>query len=684
MKRIVTFFLALLVPAAGLLSAPGAAEKRLLTLDDLYAFRDVTDPQMSPDGNWVAYSVRRADKKRDKNDTDIYMTSWDGKRTVRLTSSPASEDTPRFSPDGASIAFLSSRSYKEDTDQVWLMSREGGEAERITDLKGGVSDYAFSPDGKRLVVVADDPDPDDLDDSSASKDEGTDEDDAAAKTAKPIVIDRFQFKDDETGYLKNLHSHLYLVDVATHKTEILTPGRYDEDSPAWSPDGKSIVFVTKHGEDPDRHDNSDLWVIEALPGSKPRQLTTSEEPDGDSSFEGGPPAWSPDGKTVAYLHGGPAKMLYYAGFHLFAIPAAGRAPREMLPGLDRNMTHARYTADGSALLFILEDDGNDHLARVPAGGGKLERLLGGRRTVSGFSLGPQGRIAVLAGGPDAPSEVYALENGALRGLSRQNDALLSTLRMSPMEETSFKSKDGTEIHGFMVKPPDYSAGKKYPTILRIHGGPVSQFENEFMFEWQILAAGGYVVVGVNPRGSSGRGEEFAKAIYADWGGKDSLDVLAAVDDAIARGIADPDRLGIGGWSYGGILTDQVIFRDQRFKAATSGAGMGNVLAGYGTDEYIREYENELGTPWGSLDAYLRNSAPFLHADKITTPTLFLCGEDDFNVPLLNSEQMYQALKSLGRDTQLVIYPDEHHGLKSPSNRVDRLQRYLAWYGKYLK
>jgi dipeptidyl aminopeptidase/acylaminoacyl peptidase len=252
-----------------------------------------------------------------------------------------------------------------------------------------------------------------------------------------------------------------------------------------------------------------------------------------------------------------------------------------------------------------------------------------------------------------------------------------------VDEVSFKSRDGTAINGFVVKPPDFQAGKKYPAILRIHGGPVEQYQNELDLDWQILAARGYVVVAANPRGSSGRGEEFQKAIFADWGRKDAQDVLAAVDHVVGQGVADPARLGIGGWSYGGILTNAVIAQDGRFKAATSGAGMSNVLAGYGTDMYVREYEQELGVPWRNTDLWLRLSFPFLHADRITTPTLFLCGDQDFNVPLLNSEQMYQALRSLGRDTMLVIYPGESHDIARPSFQRDRLERYLAWYDKYL-
>jgi dipeptidyl aminopeptidase/acylaminoacyl peptidase len=280
--------------------------------------------------------------------------------------------------------------------------------------------------------------------------------------------------------------------------------------------------------------------------------------------------------------------------------------------------------------------------------------------------------------------VFALEGTNLRPLSRQNDAFLAQVRLGTTEQVSVKSKDGTAVTAFIVKPPDYQAGRKYPTILRIHGGPVGQYQHEFMFEWQIFAANGYVVVGANPRGSSGRGEEFCKAIYADWGNKDAQDVLAAVDDAVAKGIADPERLGVGGWSYGGMLTNYVIAQDTRFKAACSGASISNILAGFGTDQYIVEYEEELGPPWKTFDAWVHVSFPFLHADRIKTPTLFLCGQKDFNVPLLNSEQMYQAVRSLGIDTQLIIYPGQYHGIRKPSYLKDREERYLAWYGKYLK
>jgi dipeptidyl aminopeptidase/acylaminoacyl peptidase len=252
-----------------------------------------------------------------------------------------------------------------------------------------------------------------------------------------------------------------------------------------------------------------------------------------------------------------------------------------------------------------------------------------------------------------------------------------------VEPIEFPSADGTTIHGFLVKPVDYVAGRRYPTILRIHGGPVYQFSHEFMEDWQVLAASGFAVVAANPRGSSGRGFEFSKAIYADWGNLDTTDVLAAVDHAVKIGVADPERLGLGGHSYGGILTDQVIARDARFKAAVSSAGVANVYGSYGVDMYIREYELELGLPWRDRAAYDRVSFPFFHADRIRTATLFLCHELDENVPCIGSMQMYQALRSLDVPTRLVIYPGEYHGLSVPSYLRDRMQRVLDWYSLYL-
>ncbi len=625
--------------------------------------RDVSDPQIAPDGRWVAYTVSTADTAEDKDRSAVWMTSWDGARSMRLTGSKQGESAPRWSPDGRWLAFLSSRD--DDHTQLWLLDRLGGEGRKLTTLPSDVDDYAWAPDGKRLALVVQDADT------------------AKPKTPAPIVIDRFQFKQDEGGYLGKERRHLYLLDVESGRATVLTPGDYDELLPAWSPDGKSLAFVSKRHPDSDRDNNWDLYVMDAAPGAAPRQLTTFPGPDGDPDT-GSRPAWSPDGRTIAYLQGGAPALIYYAVQKLAVAPAAGGTPRVLTAALDRNAGSPAWSADGSSLYFLLEDDRSVALARVPAAGGPVERVVSGPRVVSAFTAAPDGKVAVLASTPLAPAEVFAVDGGALRPLSRQNDEWLAQVRLGSVEPITFKSRDGTAVNGFVVKPAEFVPGKRYPTILRIHGGPVSQFQYEFDFQLQTLAGHGYAVVVANPRGSSGRGERYATAIYADWGNKDAQDVLAAVDHAVAQGVADPGRLGVGGWSYGGILTNYVIAQDRRFKAAVSGAGASNILAGYGTDQYVREYEAELGVPWKATATWLKLSFPFLHADRIITPTLFLCGDKDFNVPLLNSEQMYQALRSLGVESELVIYPGQHHAITKPSYRRDRQARYLAWYDKYLK
>ena len=653
-----------LVPALGAQAPAAPAPLRPFSLDDLSRVRDVREPQISPDGAWVAYTVSTSDTAEDRSTSAVWMASWDGSRNVRLTTSKSGEHTPRWSPDGRWLAFLSSRD--DDHTQLWLLDRLGGEGRKATTLPSDVDDYVWAPDGRRIALVAEDADT------------------AKPKTPPPIVIDRFQFKQDERGYLGRQRRHLYLLDVESGKTAMLTSGDYDELLPAWSPDGKSLAFVSKRRPDFDRDSNWDLYVIAAGGGgAAPRQLTTFEGPDNDPDTESRP-AWSPDGHSLAYLQGGPLKLLYYAVQKLAVVPGAGGAPHILTAALDRNVASPVWSGDGSSITFLLEDDRAVGLARVPAAGGAIERLVSGPRVVSAFTAGANGKLAVLVSTPLAPAEVFALDGSTLRPLSRQNDEWLARVTLGGVEPITFKSRDGTAVNGFAVKPPDFVPGKRYPTILRIHGGPVSQYQNEFDSQLQTLAGHGYLVVVANPRGSSGRGERFSTAIFADWGNKDAQDVLAAVDYAVAQGLADPARLGVGGWSYGGILTNYVIAQDQRFKAAVSGASIANVLAGYGTDQYVREYEVELGVPWKTAGTWVKLSFPFLHADRITTPTLFLCGDKDFNVPLLNSEQMYQALRSLGVETQLVIYPGQHHGINKPSYRRDRLERYLAWYDKYLK
>ncbi len=658
---------------AALLAAPFASRAaeapRPLKVDDIFSIKAVADPQISPDGRWVAYTVRWLDAKEDTADTDVYMVPFAGGPAVQLTASPKAENQPRFSPDGRYLAFLSGREGKKA--QVWLLDRRGGEAVKLTDYKADVSDLAWSPDGKRLALVVGDVDPDEEDEEKAEGDK-----EGPPKTPKPIVIHRLQFKRDGEGYLRELRQHIHVFDVESRKSVQITSGPYDDAEPVWSPDGRFLAFTGNRTQEPDANDNSDVFVVEAKAGQKPRAVTTSPGTDHN-------PAFSPDGKWIAYLAGGDPKDFWYAPNHVAMVPTVGGDPRPLTRDLDRNVESPRFSPDGRSIYFILEDGGNELLARVSAGGGSIERVVAGERSVQGYVLGPKGETVILESTPWRPSEVSVSEGGTLRHLTTTNDGFLQGIRLGEVRRIQATSPDGTRVDAFLTLPPNAPKGKPLPTILRIHGGPTAQYNTAFNQEWQILAAQGYAVVGANPRGSTGYGRDFSRAIWADWGNKDYDDVMAAVDQAIAMGIADPDRLGVGGWSYGGILTDHVIVKTGRFKAATSGASEVNYLANYGTDHYQKEWEAELGLPWENTQGWMRIS-PFFQVAKVTTPTLILCGQEDVNVPLLNSEQLYQALRRLGKETELVIYPGQNHGINKPSYVKDRFERYIAWYDKYVK
>jgi dipeptidyl aminopeptidase/acylaminoacyl peptidase len=431
----------------------------------------------------------------------------------------------------------------------------------------------------------------------------------------------------------------------------------------------------------DRHDKWDVFVMDAEPGASISQVTQNPGADGDA-WDSDPPRWSPDGDRLAYLRGGKPEDLWYALTQIATIDAEGGTENLPTEALDRNSRQPRWSADGSRIFFLLEDDQSVQLAEVRLRDNRVERLTAPGRVVHEFDVNADGRVAMIVSTPEQPAEVWKLERGRMQQLSRQNDDLVEEVDLLSAQTIRFDSADGLESHGMVMRPA--SAKAPLPLVLRIHGGPVSQYQYEFDFEWQLFAASGYLVAGVNPRGSTGRGEEFQKMLFADWGHADVPDILAATDHLVASHGVDPDRLGVGGWSYGGILTNYVIASTDRFKAAISGSGMSNMLGGYGIDQYVVAWEKELGTPWENTDAWLRLSYPFLEADRIKTPTLFMCGAADFNVPLAASEQMYQALRSLDVPTELIIYPDQYHSLTRASFQHDKRRRYLEWYDRYLK
>ncbi len=663
----------LIAGALALASGGVAADDRLFTIDDALAIKEVSSPTISPDGRWIAFVVARNDLKKDEAMTQIFIVSRDGAETVKLTADSYSASDPRWGPDGNFLGFLAARDDLDENAaaQVWTLNMKGGDAEAYTNVPRGVEGFEWSPDGARMLLVIRDESETDRE-ARRAREEGEEE------KQRPWVIDRRQFKEDGVGYLDRSRAHLYLVDKRDGEPEQITFGDYEDSEPQWRPDGAEIVFVSNRTKEPDANDNTDLFAVAADAKAKkrePRQLTANEGPDRA-------PSWSADGRRIAYVSAIEPKLLWYATSHLAVIDSEGGDPRLVTTALDRNIDAPRFSPSGDAVLATVEDNGEQKLAEIALDTGEVRPLIAGANTVFEFDLHPSGAVAAPVSRPDLPGEIFLYADQTLTQATRINEEATKGVRWAAPQNVTFKSADGTPVQGFLFAPAR-GAKKRAPTILRIHGGPTGQYDHSFDAAAQIFAGAGYAVIMPNPRGSSGFGQDFSAAIFAAWGEKDFADVMAAVDDAVARGLADEERLGVGGWSYGGILTNYVITKTVRFKAAISGASEVVYVGNYGHDIYQREWELELGLPWEAREAW-EKITPFYDVAKVKTPTLVIGGKEDWNVPIVNSEQLYQALKRLGVDTGLVVYPDEDHSIDRPSFIKDRYERYLEWYGKYLK
>lgn len=627
---------------------------------DFLKIKSLSDPRVSPDDKWVAYSLSEVDTAKDGRVSHLWMQSLTDSESIELTHGPDPASTPRWSPDGRYLAFLSSRESKNGS-QVWLLDRRGGEAKKLTDIKGDLGDYFWSPDSKQLLLSIEDPE-------SKSKEE--------PKNPLPIKIDRYHFKQDIEGYLKHQYTHLYLFNIDTKRLDTLTKGNTDEREAEWSPDGGKIVFVSNRTPDPERNDNQDIFTIEAKPNGQLTRLTTWKGHDVS-------PKWSPDGKHIVYLRSTAGEeYTIYDQEILCIMDTDGKNNQTITAQMDRPVASPAWSKDSKSVAFLVSDDRRDYLARYDIDTKKIITVNSGDYGILDIAPYMANSWVVEFSTPYVPTELYAVEDGKLRRLTHHQD-WLTDVKLAHVEGFKSKSKDGTIVSG-LIYTPDSARTRKLPFILFIHGGPVGQDSYTFDASRQILASAGYAVAAVNYRGSNGRGLKYINAINADWGNKEVVDLLGAVDELVKEGIADPDHLGIGGWSYGGILTDYTIATDTRFKAGASGAGSALQTTMYGSDQYVLQYEHELGQPWKSQDKWIKLSYPFFHADRIKTPVLFMSGLKDFNVPTAGSEQMYMALKSQNMPTELILYPNQYHGITVPSYQVDRLQRYIAWFDKYLK
>ncbi len=625
-------------------------EKRLLGVDDFDKTIDVSSPRLSPNGELTVY--QSAGK--------IYMVPTLGGVPRVITSSASGASEPRWSADGKTLYFLSNRS---GSSQLWKLPLDRfGEAVQLTEFDFPLTTIDLSPDETRLLL---------------SQQEPWENKDEEGKT-EPWVIDRLQFKEDAgDGYITaDTPNHYLIYDLEKKSTTQITSGDYSESEAVWSPDGESIAFISNRGIEPDKSYRTDVWVTESSAAKDRHQLLRLSNNEHTKQA----PAWSPDGKHLAYIT---AENGVYGVQHVAIVSSAGGVAKVLTEKLDRWVTAFRFSGDGQWIYLQYDNAGGTHLARIHLRTNEIQPMIQGENVVYGFDIDRSGHIVAKIGTKNRTADIYSLNDSKLTRLSNSNKTFFDALTLGNKEKIVYSSADGTQIEAFVTKPPGFRKGKLYPTILKIHGGPLGQFTYEYDFGTQFFAANGYVVVEPNPRGSTGFGQAFINAIFQSWGITDYDDVIGAVDHVIELGYADPNRLAVFGYSYGGYMTNVVITRSNRFKAAASGAGHSLIIANYGHDIYQKWYNWELGGPWENTSKYELLS-PLLRVGEVTTPTIFLGGKEDWNVPVLNAELFYQSLKHKGVPTRLVVYPNSHHGGWDPKFNKDYFSRIVGWFDQYAK
>lgn len=634
---------------------------KMIQPKDVYRMKQVRQPKVSPDGKWVLYSLSQVDSSKDRNASKLYMVDIDGKETICLTEQTKNPGSHDWSPDGKYISFLAlSKENEALSRQLFLMDRRGGEPVQLTNFKGDIEGYDWSSDGKTIVFA--------IGDQSTA-------DTAKTNIRKPFEISRYQFKQDYQGYLDTRRTHLYAFDLDSKKTDTLTKGNYNETNPSFSHDGKSLVYVSNITPDPDRNSNTDVFLMD-LKSKAVKQLTTFKGSNGSPSF-------SPDDKLIAYT-----QSISEDNFNMYDVQGLcilnlGTGKSENLTrSIDRSVDGYVWASDSKSILGIIEDDRKQNIIQLDLSGKGYTKITSEDAVYSNLQSNDAGQVVMLFSDPHTPAEIYTLENGKTRKLTHIQDSFLSSIKKIHVQGFQSVSADKNLVSGILYLPD--AAAKNLPLVLFIHGGPVAQDEFSFDQSRQMLAAAGFAVAAVNYRGSSGRGYAYSRAIYGDWGNKEVKDIVGAANYLIKMGVADSTRLAIGGWSYGGILTNYTIATDTRFKAAVSGAGSSFQFTMYGTDQYVKQYDEELGAPWKNPKKWTELSYPFFNVDKIKTPTMFMASQNDFNVPVAGAEQMYQAFKHEGIPTSLIIYPGQNHGVSVPSYIVHRYQKHIDWYKQYLK
>ncbi len=665
--RTLAVFLILILTTASVLAADGP---RRVTIEDALAIKSIGAPRLSLDGKSVAYTQSEWDRDKNRRVSHIYLVPADGGASRKLTNGEKGESAPEWSPDGARIAFLADRgSAPEPAEgsgarrggaQIWIIPIDGGEAEKLTSEENAVSGFCWSPDGKRIAYV--------------TRDEHKDKADREKKKKE-----KFDAVLVEKGYL---YSHLWVIELDNKKKKRLTEGEFSVASPQWSPDGRWIAYThLRSGStessyaDISEDRNADIYVVSAA-GGAPVPLTTSP---GSETV----PRWSPDSTEIAFLSR-PDPKAWAGKTDLQVMPAGGGVSRNLTRDFPESAGEPKWTGDGRALYFITGAGAHSHVFRVPAAGGRVEQATKGDRSYGQIDLSAD-RLAYLATERRKPADIWVapISAGSARQVTHANPQI-EEFALGDTEVIRWKGPDNFDVEGILIKPVGSEAGKRYPLVLQIHGGPYGKFDAGFNARAQIFAGKGYALLMPNPRGSTGYGSRFTLANLGDWGGKDFQDIMAGVDAVIARGIADPEKLVVMGGSYGGFMTFWTVTQTDRFKAAIGHAGISDWYSFHGQSDIpgLMEY-GMTGFPWTTTDVY-RRSSPQTYVDRVKTPLMITHGEQDRRVPIAQAEEFYRALKKRGVEVVFVRYPREGHGITEPNHQIDLVGRQLEWFDSHLR
>ena len=659
MKKAMAFALFILC-----LLAVTAEAKRAVAPEDIFAIKDVGEVRLSPDGARIAYTVTQIDRQRNRYLSHIWIVPASGGAPVQLTTGDANDSTPRWSPDGRKIAFASTR---DGSAAIWTVDVETRELKKVSAwrrsnffLSKAGEMFCWSPDGKHIAFVA-------ADTSSQTT------------PPDPRVISRAQYK-TRTSFSDDLNSHIFVVPAGGGEPRQITRGRHDNHSIAWSPRGDEIAFLSNREKDPDLNFNYDIFVIDV---KTEREQRLTDTPGVEFA-----PLWSPDGRHIAYT--ATKRRLttidsVAEDSHVWVIERASLGATEVSAALDRRASSPQWSNDSTTIYFLAGDQGKTPLFSVPAAGGQVTRLLDGPFQIGALSVAAD-KMAFTRTDPAAPSDVWSFARGGqMRRLTEVNRELTDEWRLVSPENMRFRSYDGAEVEGWLMKPLDFQEGKKYPLVLTIHGGPHGMYGYGFSHANQVYAARNYGVLYLNPRGSSGYGQKFSDGCVNNWGGGDYQDLMKGVDFALGKHRwIDPNRLGVMGGSYGGFMTNWVITQTPRFKAAVAVASLSNLISFYGTSLYQDLVHVEFnGFPWDNYDLLWKYS-PIKHVKNVQTPTLFIHGELDNDVHITQAEEMFMGLKRRGIETVFVRYPREGHGVREPAHRLDHLNRVLGWFDRFIK